>query len=466
MSEIKLIGIKNIPFIKKGDNIADLIVKSLKLDNLSIKQGDILVIAQSIVSKSRGYVKNLKDIIPSGRAYQIYEKLTEKAQDFGVSTKSPELIQSIIDESKDIIKTEHVIIVETKHGFICANAGIDRSNVEQGKITLLPRDSDEEADKIRIMLKKLTKQDVAIIISDSFGRPFRRGAVGVAVGISGIDALLDKRGYKDLYGRILETTIVGQVDNLASAAQLIMGEADEGLPVIIIRGYNFIFSEEATIDEIIRDKATDVFRTVNEEKIIFKNLKSRRSYKLEFKTVEINRESIEECIDIARYAPSAHNRQHWRYIILEQDSTREKLINKMNQKLKEDLVKDGIDDSFISQKTKKRRETFLKAPLLVLLCLDTGELEGYRDNERNRLEYLMGVQSISASATYFLLALEAKGFASSWYCAPLFAEDIVKEVLNIPNTYIPMAFFTIGFPKTIPNVPKRKNLNEIIFRVQ
>jgi coenzyme F420-0:L-glutamate ligase/coenzyme F420-1:gamma-L-glutamate ligase len=466
MSEIKLIGIKNIPFIKKGDEIADLIVKSLKSDNISLKEGDILVIAQSIVSKSQGYVKKLNEITPSRRAYQIYEEITEKSQDFEGSTKSPELIQAIIDESKEIIKTEHVIIVETKHGFICANAGIDKSNVEQGNITLLPRDSDEEADKIRMMLKKLTNQNVAIIISDSFGRPFRRGAVGVAVGISGIDALLDKRGSKDLYGRTLEATIVGQVDNLTSAAQLIMGEADEGLPVIIIRGYNFIFSEEATINEIIRDKATDVFRTVNEEQIIIKNLKSRRSYKFEFKPEEINRESIEECIDIARYAPSAHNRQHWRYIILEHDSTKKKLISMMNQKLKEDMVKDGKDDLFISEKTKKRRETFLKAPLLVLLCLDTGELEGYKDNERKRLEYLMGVQSISASATYFLLALEAKGFASSWYCAPLFAEDIVKEVLNIPSSYVPMAFFTIGFPKTFPNVPKRKNLNEIVFRIQ
>jgi coenzyme F420-0:L-glutamate ligase/coenzyme F420-1:gamma-L-glutamate ligase len=465
MSDITLIGIKNVPLIKKGDNIAHLILKSLEEDNLSLQQGDILVIAQSIVSKSQGYVKNLKDISPSRRAYQIYEELTNKAQNFEVSTKSPELIQAIINESKEIIKTEHVIIVETKQGFICANAGIDKSNVEQGKITLLPRDSDKKADKIRAMLKELTKQDVAIIISDSFGRPFRRGAVGVAVGISGIEALLDKRGCKDLYGRTLETTIVGQVDNLASAAQLIMGEADEGLPIIIIRGYNFIFSEEATIKEIIRDKTTDVFRTVDEEQIIKKHLKSRRSYKFDFKSEKINKKIIEECIDIARYAPSAHNRQHWRYIILEQDSTRNLLISKMNEKLKEDLVKDGKDVSFIAYKTNKRRETFLKAPLLVLLCLDTQELEEYRDNERNQHEYLMAVQSISASATYFLLALEAKGFASSWYCAPLFAEGIVKEMLNLPNSYAPMAFFTVGLPNKTPNIPIRKNLDEIIFKI-
>ncbi|TFG14920.1 MAG: coenzyme F420-0:L-glutamate ligase [Promethearchaeota archaeon] len=466
MSQIKLIGIKNIPFIKKEDNIAEIITQSLKINNMSLKEGDILVIAQSIISKSKGYVKNLKEINPSEHAYQIYNKLVEKAQGIEVSTKSPELVQAIIDESKEIIKTEHVIIVETKQGFICANAGIDKSNVDgKDKVTLLPRDSDKEAEEIRMQLKDLSQQNVAVIISDSFGRPFRRGSVGVAVGVSGIDALLDMRGKKDLCGRILETTIVGQIDNLASAAQLIMGEADEGLPVIIIRGYKFEFSKDASVKQILRDKSTDVFRTVDEEQIITNHLKSRRSYKLEFKSEEIGRKILEECIDIARYAPSAHNSQHWRYIILEKNSTRELLIDKMNFRLKEDLEKDGKAQSFIMQKTTSRREKFLTAPGLVLLCLDTEELEEYGDSERKQFEYIMGVQSVSASAIYFILALEAKGLASCWYCAPLFAGDIVKDVLNLPYSYIPMAFFTIGVAEKSTVIPTRKDLSEIIFNV-
>ena len=137
----------------------------------------------------------------------------------------------------------------------------------------------------------------------------------------------------------------------------------------------------------------------------------------------------------------------------------------MNKKLKSDLKKDGKSDLFISQKTSSRRETFLKAPILVLLCLDTEELEEYNDPERDELEYLMGVQSVSSSATYLLLTLEAKGYASCWYCAPLFAKEIVKEVLNLPQSYIPMAFFTVGRAKKAPNIPKRKSLNEIIFKI-
>ena len=466
-TEINLIGIKGIPFIKKEDDIAEIILESLNKSNLSLKEGDILVIAQSIVSKSKGYIKNLKEITPSESAHQIYNKLVKKAQGIEVSTKSPELIQAIIDESKEIVKTEHVIIVETKHGFICANAGIDKSNVDgNDNVTLLPRDSDKEAKEIRLKLKDLTNQEIAVIISDSFGRPFRRGAVGVAVGVSGIHPLLDMRGEKDLCGRKLETTIVGQLDNLASAAQLIMGEADEGLPVIIIRGYNFTFKEDATIKEILREKSTDVFRTVDEEQIIINHLKSRRSYKFEFKKEKIDKKKIEECIDIARFAPSAHNSQHWRYIILEKNSVREILIEEMNKKFKEDLRKDGKSESYILQKTINRRMTFLDAQILVLLCLDTEELEEYNDSERNQFEYLMGIQSVSASATYFILALEAKGFASCWYCAPLFAGEIVKDVLNLPSSYTPMAFFTVGLAAKSPNVPTRKDLDEIIYQVQ
>ncbi len=465
--KIELIGIKNIPLIKNGDNIAEIITQSLNIGNLSLKEGDIIVIAQSIVSKSRGYIKNLEQISPSRDAYQIYENIVSKAQKFDIPKKSPELIQLIIDESKEIVKSEHVIIVETKHGFICANAGIDKSNVDgKDNVTLLPKDSDKEAENVRVLLKKITGKNVAIIISDSFGRPFRRGAVGVAIGISGIDALLDKRGSKDLYGKVLQSTIIGQIDNLASAAQLIMGEADEGLPVVIIRGYKYNFSEKTSIKEILREKSSDLFRAPNEEKILAKYLKSRRSYKFEFETEKIANKEIEECIDIARYAPSAHNGQHWRYIILEQDSMRVNLIEKMNKKFKTDLEKDGKSDLFISQKTNSRRSKFLNAPILVLLCLDTEELEEYNDPERNEVEYLMGVQSVSSSATYFLLALEAKGFASCWYCAPLFAKEIVKEVLKLPQSYVPIAFFTVGRAKKVPNIPKRKSLSEIIFKIK
>jgi len=459
---INLIGIEDIPLIKTGDDLPSIILNALKQNNLTLENGDILVIAQTIVSKSLGRIKNLVNIKPSQEAIEIYEKMAPLTRKSGLPFKSPELIQAILDESKQVLKAEHVMIVETHHGFVCANAGIDQSNVG-GKdlITLLPLNSDEEAEKIKYSLQKLTGKKLAIIISDSFGRTFRIGAVGVALGVSGIRPILDKRGTKDLFGKDLQSTTIGQIDILASSAQLIMGEADEGLPVVIIRGFDFIFDNKASIKQILRKKELDLFRAESFEKI----LRSRRSYKFEFSDRKVDKALIKESIELARWAPSAHNNQFWRYIIIEQGNTREDLIESMNNKLKNDLLRDGKTIDFIHRKIEKTKTSFLGSPYLILLCLDTKELEKYSDIERERNEYIMGVQSISASAIYLLLAFEIKGLAGCWYCAPLFAKNIVKDTLNLPNSFIPMAFFTVGYSGKESPKTNRKDLKDIIFKV-
>lgn len=465
--KIELIGLKGIPFIKEGNDIAKIIVEKLNENNISLYNEDILVIAQTIVSKSIGRIRDLRTIKPSERAIEIYNKILPKEKKLNVHIKDPELIQAILDESNAIMKSEHVLIVETKHGFICANAGIDKSNVEgDNMVALLPEHPDEEAERIRSSLKKLTGKDVAIIISDSFGRPFRNGAVGVAIGVSGINPILDKRGFQDLFGYKLQSTIIGQADNLASAAQLIMGETDEGLPIVIIRGYKFEISEKTSISTILREKSLDLFRTDISDNYFTDILKSRRSYKLRFSAKAVDRKIIEDCIDIARWAPSAHNGQYWRYIILEPGKLRESLIYKMNEKLRGALLNDGKSEAFIIKKIEKTRSQFLNAPYLILLCLDKDYLENYPDLERNQNEFIMGIQSVSASALYFLLCLEAKGLATCWYCAPLFAETIVKNILNLPNSYYPVAFFTVGYSTETAPIPKRRSLDEIIYKIK
>jgi coenzyme F420-0:L-glutamate ligase/coenzyme F420-1:gamma-L-glutamate ligase len=456
-----------MPLVKEGDNLSEIIIESLKDNNIELEHGDIIVIAQTIVSKSLGMVRDLNKVKPSRRAHEIYKQMSPKTKKFNISMKSPELIQLILDESKEIIKIEHVLIVETNHGFVCANAGIDKSNVEGDfNVTLLPQDADRDAEKIRNRIKRHTGKNIAVIISDSFGRPFRIGAVGVGLGVSGINPILDKRGAKDLFGYKLQSTIIGQIDNLASSAQLLMGETNEGLPVVIIRGYKYETVEKTTIKSILREKSIDLFREEYQHDNTSKILKSRRSYKLDFSDKRVERKIIEDCIDIARWAPSAHNGQYWRYIIIEQGRIRENLINMMNIKLKEDLTQDGKSADHIKKKVKKTKNQFLNAPYLILLCLDNEDLENYSDIERTQNEFIMGIQSISASATYFLLALESRNIAACWYCAPLFAQELIKETLHLPISYTPMAFFAIGYPLKIPDTPKRKKLNEIIFELQ
>ena len=465
-NKIEIIGLQGIPLINPGDDLVEIILNSLESNNIVLENGDILLIAQTIISKSIGRLRNLNQITPSPEALSLYDRITPKAKEKKIPIKTPEHLQAILDESKEIVKAEHVFITETHQGFICANAGIDKSNIE-GKniISLLPENSDLEAKKIHDALKKATGIDIAIIITDSFGRPFREGAIGVALGVYGINPIIDKRGSFDLFGHELQSTIVGHVDNLASAAQLVMGESNEGIPVALIRGHKFEFTSNVSIESILRDKKNDIFREGDVHDAFIDLLKKRRSYKSQYDSEEFKREIIEEAIEIARWAPSAHNSQPWRFIILEKNKKRDDLIDKMNEKLRIDLRKDEKKEAYIEKKIEKTRNNFLQAPYLILICTDTMELDEYPDQERMEIEFLMSIQSVSSSITYFLLALEAKGLAACWYCAPLFTKEIVRNELNLPKEYVPTAFVTIGYPLKEQKIPLRKKLTEIIFKI-
>ncbi len=252
--DVTLFGIKKIPLIKEGDNLAEIIVQAASVNDIKIREEDVLVIAETAVAKSEGKLIELKSMKPSKKALELSDKTGKKA----------ELVEAIISESNEIIKVgPDFIISETKHGFICANAGIDESNVTPGLVTPIPSDPDKSAADIRNKIEDKTGNNVAVVISDTQGRAFREGAVGVAIGISGMDALWDRQGEKDLYGRELQTTSIAVADELASAASIVMGQADEGIPVVIIRGVEYfkkLRNTSATLKMLIRPKKFDVFR--------------------------------------------------------------------------------------------------------------------------------------------------------------------------------------------------------------
>ncbi|MEM1511861.1 MAG: coenzyme F420-0:L-glutamate ligase [Candidatus Jordarchaeales archaeon] len=253
MSEIKkieIIGINGLPLVREGDDIAKLIVEAARKQGIEILNNDIIVVAQSIVSKAEGMIVDLSKVDPSPFSITISRQVG----------KSPQMVEVILREARRIVKMRHVIITETTHGFICANSGVDESNVSGGgKVTLLPRDPDESARRIRDGIFKLTGADVAVIISDTHGRPFREGAINVAVGVAGLKPVWDRRGEKDLYGYVLHSTFVAVADELASAAELIMGQADEGIPVVIIRGYQYI-KGEGSYKDLLMPPERDLFR--------------------------------------------------------------------------------------------------------------------------------------------------------------------------------------------------------------
>ncbi|MEM3357133.1 MAG: coenzyme F420-0:L-glutamate ligase, partial [Candidatus Bathyarchaeia archaeon] len=238
MGEIRIIAVENLPLIKEGDNIAELICSAAREQNTPIQDRDVIVITHVAVSKAEGNIVNIDAIEPSEQAKEIAQK----------TGKEPALVETILRETKEIVRLgPNSIITETKNGMVCANAGVDRSNVEgERNVALLPKNPDASAQKIRREIKRLTGCDVAVIISDTHGRPFRMGEINVAIGVAGIRPLRDRRGEKDLFGYVLRVKRTAVADELASAAELVIGQANEGIPAAIIRGYKYQQAEDAS----------------------------------------------------------------------------------------------------------------------------------------------------------------------------------------------------------------------------
>lgn len=241
---LEIIPVKIEEEIEPNTDIIDLILESTVINDY-----DILIFSQKIISKNEGRIVDLSSVNPSLLASGI-------ASSYG---KDPRLVELILSESKRIVRMQDsVIIVESNHGFVCANAGIDESNVRDGYVTMLPEDPDQSADKLKKQIEQRTKKNTAVIISDTFGRPFRLGQANIAIGIAGMEPIIDYKGKPDTFGKILQVTAIAVADELCSASELVMGKV-ENCPVAIIRNFKFDFSD-AKIQKIIRPKAEDLFR--------------------------------------------------------------------------------------------------------------------------------------------------------------------------------------------------------------
>jgi coenzyme F420-0:L-glutamate ligase / coenzyme F420-1:gamma-L-glutamate ligase len=252
MEPIKVIAVEGLPLIKTGDNIGELIVNAAKKQKTPLQDKDIIIVTHVVVSKAEGNIINLDEVTPSKKAKEIAKQ----------TNKDPALVEVILRETKEIVRvSQNSIITETKSGVICANAGIDRSNVSGDRnIVPLPKNPNASAQNIRQEIKRLTGVDTAVIVSDTHGRPLRMGEINVAVGVAGIKPIRDRRGEKDLFGYVLRVKQTAVADELSSAAELVIGQANEGIPVAIIRGYNYQAAEDVTAFQLTRPKEKDLFR--------------------------------------------------------------------------------------------------------------------------------------------------------------------------------------------------------------
>ena len=251
-AELRIAALSKIPLVQPGDNLADLIVNGLANSGLSLQRGDVLVIAQKIVSKAEGRLADLREVTPSARA----EKLADEAD------KDPRLVELILRESTEVVRhRKGVLVVAHRSGIVLANAGIDTSNVagDEHRVLLLPEDCNRSCREIRAQLAKRTGVEAGVLIIDSLGRAWRNGTVGIALGAAGVPALLDLRGTPDLFGRALRSTEVGIADEIAAAASMLMGQAGEGTPVVLLRGLNFP-ETDGSANDLIRARELDLFR--------------------------------------------------------------------------------------------------------------------------------------------------------------------------------------------------------------
>jgi coenzyme F420-0:L-glutamate ligase/coenzyme F420-1:gamma-L-glutamate ligase len=245
---VQILPLPGLPEIRPGDDLARLILGAVRMQDFRVAAGDVFVVAQKIVSKAEGRIVPLGSISPSARA-------AKWAADW---SKDSRVIELVLREAKRIVRMERgLIVAETSHGFVCANAGIDLSNADEGAAILLPEDPDASARALQIRLGESLGVDIGIIISDTFGRPWREGLVNVALGVAGIAPLIDYRGARDANGKLLQATIIALADELASAAELVMGKADR-VPVAIIRGV--ANAGNGSGRDLIRPEEKDLFR--------------------------------------------------------------------------------------------------------------------------------------------------------------------------------------------------------------
>ncbi len=404
MTELRIWGVDGLPEVKKGDDIAALIASA----HPGLDDGDVVVVTSKVVSKAEG------NVIASDRE------------------------SAITDETVRVVATRgETRIVETRHGFVLAAAGVDASNVDPGTVALLPDDPDLSARTIREGLRDQLGVDVAVLVTDTVGRPWRTGLTDIAIGAAGIAVLRDLRGQHDTYGNSLEMTVTATADELAAAADLVKGKTS-GVPVAVVRGLDFA-RDDAGARALVRPAAEDLFRYGSRDVVT-----ARRTVRA-FTSEPVDQDAVRRALAAALSAPAPHHTVPWRFVLVESEETRTRLFDAMLRAWVDDLRRDGLDDDQIARRT-SRGDVLRHAPQVVVPCLDSTGAHIYPDARRSEAERTMFVVSMGAGVENLLIALAAEGLGSCWVSSTMFCADVARKVLDIPPTWEPMGAVAIGHP--------------------
>jgi coenzyme F420-0:L-glutamate ligase/coenzyme F420-1:gamma-L-glutamate ligase len=345
-----------------------------------------------------------------------------------------------------VARRRDLLIAETSHGFVCANAGVDASNVADGFVSLLPEDPDGSAERIRAGLGERLGRDVAVVVTDTFGRPWRRGLVNVAIGCAGLPALVDLRGTTDAGGRVLEATVVALADEVAATAGLVMGKADS-VPVAVVRGLH-LDGPPVPGRDLVRPSEEDLFRYSP-----LTSIGARRTIR-EFAPGSVPREVVIEAVAASMTAPvphgSRHRRRPWTWVALESAPARRRFLGAMAAAWDRDLRGDGVAEPVISRRLDRSDALLGTAPVLLVPFLSLSTADLYPDARRREAERDMFLLATGAAVQNLMLALHAQGFDSAWASSSVFCKPEAAAAVGLEAEWLAMGSVVAGLPSGRP----------------